>query len=772
VTYGYDSNSNVITRTSPAPNQTSCATTVTITYSYDALNRLTGKTYSDSSPAVKYGYDAVALSGCTTTPPALTDSNPKGRMTSMCDSSGATSWTHDALGKILTEKRTILGATETTSYVYNLDGSAATVTYPSGKTVTYTVSNAQRLTSAKDTTSGTQFAITASYAAPGGLQGMITGQISGGFGGVTESHTFNNSLEYTSTKATSTVGTAMDLSLAYSLTGGDNGTATKITNNADNGRTQTLGYDPLNRISTATTQATSGVDCWGESFGPDALANLNSIGATQCSPPGTLSVTVDANNHINSGTSYAYDALGNMTKDGSGTIYTFDDENRLILATGPSGGPYCYVYDGNGLRVAKKSSATSCASGTVTKLYWRSTSGDALAETDPTGATNNSAYNEYIFFAGRRIASRTGAATGTGPIFYYFADQLGTTRTITTGNGTGQTPGQLCYDADFTPYGQEIQYSARLQTTACPPNYRFTGYEFDSETGLNYAFARFYSPRLGRFLSTDPLIGSIGSLQSHNAYAYTRNNPLNATDPSGAFLVFINSDDGDGGGGGFDPGAADPCFFYGLNCPSQGPIFPPGVPGGGGWGRVSALAPLRQPPAPVGYQQCIEAALRDMVAHDEGTAGQPDGGYGTLVAGDVEIAPGEPWIEGQTYSSRHPWNMSAKDLAGLNSHPYILVDAGVSESTAFGRYQFNVATWNQFGSGGMTPAAQDLAMNNLMGSLGMTADAMGGQIVQAIWDGNKRWASLPDSPYNQNSKSWAETIAAFQNALNNLPECQ
>jgi RHS repeat-associated protein len=116
---------------------------------------------------------------------------------------------------------------------------------------------------------------------------------------------------------------------------------------------------------------------------------------------------------------------------------------------------------------------------------------------------------------------------------HYFVDQLGTTRTITTGNGTGQTAGQLCYDADFSPYGQEISYSARLQTTACPPNYRFTGYEYDSATGLNYAFARYYSPRLGRFLSTDPLGGSVGDLQSHNAYSYVENNPLNFSDPLG-----------------------------------------------------------------------------------------------------------------------------------------------------------------------------------------------------------------------------------------------
>jgi len=68
---------------------------------------------------------------------------------------------------------------------------------------------------------------------------------------------------------------------------------------------------------------------------------------------------------------------------------------------------------------------------------------------------------------------------------------------------------------------------------ACPTNYKFTGYERDSETGLDYAFARYYSSRLGRFLSTDPLGGSVGSVQSHNAYAYTLNNPLNAVDPSG-----------------------------------------------------------------------------------------------------------------------------------------------------------------------------------------------------------------------------------------------
>jgi RHS repeat-associated protein len=543
VTYTYDSNSNVLTQTAPAPNQTSCTSTVTITFYYDALNRLTKKTYSDSSPTVQYGYDGAALAGCATAPPSLTITNPRGRRTSMCDSSGAASWSYDSMGRVLAEARTILGVTKNVSYSYNRDGSIATVTYPSNNVITYTVSNAQRLTAVNDVANSVQFSMAASYVPPGGLAGIITGQISGGFGGITESHTYNSSLEYTSTQATSSAGTAMNLTLNYNLSGGDNGTVTTVTNNVDSGRTQSFSYDPLNRIGSATTQATSGVDCWGQNFGPDPLANLNSIGLTQCSG-GTLSVTVDANNHINIA-SFAYDAAGNMTQDGSGYTYTFDDENHLTVASGMANGPYCYVYDGNGLRVAKKSNSNStCSTGTVTKLYWRSAAGDALAETDGSGSTTNSAYNEYVFFAGRRIAQRT----GTGAIFYYFADQLGSTRTITTGSGPGQTPGQLCYDADFTPYGQEISHTERLQTTACPPNYKFTGYERDPETtagstdsGLDYAFARYYSSRLGRFLSADPLGGSIGNLQSHNAYAYTKNNPLNSIDPSGMDTCNPNS---------------------------------------------------------------------------------------------------------------------------------------------------------------------------------------------------------------------------------------
>ena len=96
-------------------------------------------------------------------------------------------------------------------------------------------------------------------------------------------------------------------------------------------------------------------------------------------------------------------------------------------------------------------------------------------------------------------------------------------------------------------------------------------------------------------------------------------------------------------------------------------------------------------------------------------------------------------------------------------------------SSAFGRYQILAATAATLAPGGwkdFSPSGQDDAAAVLMARKGMIQDAMAGQIVQAIWDGNGTWASLPDSPYNQRTVSWGDAIAAFQNALNYLPECQ
>jgi len=62
-----------------------------------------------------------------------------------------------------------------------------------------------------------------------------------------------------------------------------------------------------------------------------------------------------------------------------------------------------------------------------------------------------------------------------------------------------------------------------------------TGKERDSETGLDFMEARYYSGAQGRFTSPDePFAGqSPSNPQSWNMYAYALNNPLMITDPTG-----------------------------------------------------------------------------------------------------------------------------------------------------------------------------------------------------------------------------------------------
>ncbi len=77
-------------------------------YIYDALSRLTGKSYSNGDPAVSYFYDQTSYNG-------LTITNGQGRRTGMSDASGMTAWSYDAAGHVLTEKRTNNNITQTTS---------------------------------------------------------------------------------------------------------------------------------------------------------------------------------------------------------------------------------------------------------------------------------------------------------------------------------------------------------------------------------------------------------------------------------------------------------------------------------------------------------------------------------------------------------------------------------------------------------------------------------------------------------------------------------
>jgi len=77
------------------------------------------------------------------------------------------------------------------------------------------------------------------------------------------------------------------------------------------------------------------------------------------------------------------------------------------------------------------------------------------------------------------------------------------------------------------------QYDAwgNLEVGADQRGYAFTGREWDPETRLYYYRARYYDPKIGRFISEDPL-GWIGGI---NLYRYVRNNPANLIDLFGLY---------------------------------------------------------------------------------------------------------------------------------------------------------------------------------------------------------------------------------------------
>jgi RHS repeat-associated protein len=67
--------------------------------------------------------------------------------------------------------------------------------------------------------------------------------------------------------------------------------------------------------------------------------------------------------------------------------------------------------------------------------------------------------------------------------------------------------------------------------------WKFTTYERDAESGLDYAMFRYDSTRLGRFMTPDPVAGTILDPQTLNRYSYVLNNPVNFIDPLGLCTV-------------------------------------------------------------------------------------------------------------------------------------------------------------------------------------------------------------------------------------------
>jgi|CXWL01.1.fsa_nt_gi RHS repeat-associated protein len=113
---------------------------------------------------------------------------------------------------------------------------------------------------------------------------------------------------------------------------------------------------------------------------------------------------------------------------------------------------------------------------------------------------------------------------GANTLYYSLKDHLGSASVLLDSSGNLVANGEQRY----YPFGENRITSADLKT-----DHLFTGQLSVGLGGIYHYGARFYSSKLGRFLSADTIVPDYANPQSLNRFAYVYNNPLKYVDPTG-----------------------------------------------------------------------------------------------------------------------------------------------------------------------------------------------------------------------------------------------
>tara|TARA_R110002051_G_scaffold41530_7_gene86145 strand:+ start:29961 stop:36506 length:6546 start_codon:yes stop_codon:yes gene_type:complete len=257
------------------------------------------------------------------------------------------------------------------------------------------------------------------------------------------------------------------------------------------------------------------------SYSHDAAGKTTGIGINQPAfewmPTVAYARTYGVANVLNqvaseAGVPIMFNPDGNMTSDGVNT-YSWTWGNRMAGAS-RAGMTATYDYDSDDRRTKKT------VNGVVTRTLW--SGADELAEYDVNGDLLRRFVPDGSKDAERNptMDARLATVTPAGAVYWHHVDHQGSV--IATSDSAGQTVGT----ASYSPFGE---FGAGVSTTPQHSPFGYTGRQYDPETGLYQYRARYYSPRLGQFLSMDP----IGTKDDPNLYLYVANDPVNNTDPTG-----------------------------------------------------------------------------------------------------------------------------------------------------------------------------------------------------------------------------------------------
>lgn len=505
VKYEHDLNGNVVS-TTDANNRT-------VTGTYDDLNRLTYRNYSDSTPDVTFTYDDQQIA------------NSTGQLTSVTSSVSSTHFTaFDELGRIKSSRQATNGTYyDFSDYSYDFAGALVSQTYPSGRVVEIETDNLGRLSKVTGQVSGQTertYLGNLGYTSFGAVRYARLGN------GKWESAGFDpKTLQIEEIRVGSSAADAGLLKIEYDFGTTDNNGSLrqqKITvPGAPNPIIQNYTYDALNRLKSATETTNSQV-AWKQTFDYDRFGNkrfdvantttLGSCSQAVCNPNIDLET-----NRLASSDGYSFDSAGNLTANPENHLFTYDAENRQThVENTASQATADYFYDGSGKRVRK------------------------IQEDQET---------VFVYDAFGKLAAEYSTEVSQDPkISYLTTDNLGSPRIIT------DQLGQVVARRDFMPFGEEVMAGVGGRTPIQgyggndDVRQKFTGYERDDESGLDYAQARYFKPAHGRFTSVDPLAASanIKNPQTLNRYTYVLNSPYKFTDPLGLAPCGVSGTTGNG----------------------------------------------------------------------------------------------------------------------------------------------------------------------------------------------------------------------------------